>query len=152
MRAINHAVTGALIGFVIGEPWVAVPAAVASHYVCDAIPHYDEGQTGKAAWIASRRFLWLLIIDALLCVLLVGMLALAHPLNWFLAAGCAFAATSPDFLNIGLFRQARHRGKLSMGWYGRLNTRLQWFQRPIGAVVEVAWGLGMIILLSSFLH
>lgn len=143
--------TGALIGFAVGEPVVAVPAAVISHYICDAIPHYDDNRLSKAKWIATNKFRNLLIVDALLCVTLVGVLAFKHPVHWLLAAVCAFAATAPDMLNIGIFRQAITKQKIKDNWYHRWNLKWQWFQRPIGWVVEVAWFAGTAVLLAQFL-
>ena len=33
MRATNHALTGAIIGLTVQNPWVALPAAFLSHFV-----------------------------------------------------------------------------------------------------------------------
>lgn len=152
MRAINHALTGALIGFVVAEPLVAVPAAILSHYVCDVIPHYDDNRLSKPAWVASAKFRNLLIVDALLCVTLVGLLAYQHPLHWLLAAVCAFAAAAPDMLSFSMYRdsQRKHRFKLSV--YQRFAMAIQWFERPIGAVVEVTWLVAASLLLLPFLR
>ena len=38
MTATNHALTGAIIGLVIGEPVLAIALAFASHFICDALP------------------------------------------------------------------------------------------------------------------
>lgn len=151
MRAINHAVTGALIGLVVGEPAVAVPAAVISHFVCDAIPHYDDDQTDKS-WVKTRRFRNLLVIDAALCIGLVAVLAAGHPVHWLLAAICAFAAAAPDLMWLPRFLLVRQGKKYTQKGFAVFAGRIQWFARPIGAVVEVAWLLGGIVLLAQFLH
>jgi len=150
MRAINHAMTGALIGLVSGQPVVAVPAALASHFVMDAIPHHGSGQpdgeTLRSAWFA-----WLLVIDTLLCVLLVVILGLKQPQHWPLAAVCAFVAASPDFLSANrYFKTLRHQSvRLSrpVQW----TRRIQWFERPIGALVEAAWFFAAAVLLATYL-
>src|SRR5487761_1750853 len=107
MRAINHALTGAFIGLVVGEPLVAVPVAVASHYVMDAIPHYGNNRTQKARLQHVRGLLFrrLPYVDALLCGVLVLVMATDRPLHWFLAAVCAFAAAAPDLLSFNLYRR-----------------------------------------------
>src|SRR6185312_15169785 len=96
MRAINHALTGSLIGLIIGEPAIAVPAAVASHFILDAIPHYDEVPAKptlkmKEQWLRTAKFRRLLYADALLCLGLVALLAARAPAHWLLASICAFA-------------------------------------------------------------
>jgi hypothetical protein len=42
MQAINHTVFGSLIATTISEPAIALPLALASHFLMDAIPHYGE--------------------------------------------------------------------------------------------------------------
>src|SRR5437763_12294427 len=101
MRAINHALTGALIGFTISEPLLAVPVAVGSHFICDMIPHYDievRNEQEKRRLLRSQFFRNLLYADAAFCVFLVLILGFFSPRHWVTAAVCAFAAASPDLL------------------------------------------------------
>lgn len=150
MTAINHALTGAVIGFVIGQPLIAVPVAVASHFVCDALPHYDSEP--KGARVKTSSFRVYLMVEAALCAGFVLLLAVLHPAHWLLAAGCAFAATSPDLLWINRFiALSRHR-PWRPGIVLRFADAIQWFARPIGAVVELAWFIGILVLLLPFLH
>jgi hypothetical protein len=148
MTATNHALTGALIGLLIGQPLIALPAAFLSHFVCDAIPHY--GNDGVELW--SDKFKRLLIVDASLCVALVAVLMYRHPVHWLLASLCAFLATSPDLLWIRKFIYGlrNHRSQKQSGLERLLGSDgIQWFQRPIGAVVEAAWALAGIGLLAA---
>lgn len=148
MIATNHALTGALIGLSIGHP-VALPLAFASHFVLDAIPHY--GDDNKR--IANSSFVIQLLIDAAFCGLLVLILALNGPANWLLAVSCAFLAASPDFMWIPKFLHAR-RGKneiKSRNLAIRFHTWIQWFQKPVGAVVEVVWLVGAVLILANII-
>jgi hypothetical protein len=152
MRAINHALTGAAIGLLVAEPVIAVPAAFVSHYVCDAIPHYGRG-IAEEKELNSTSFRVSLVVDAGLCALLVLILALRRPQHWVLAAVCAFVAASPDLLSINRYREARRNQPIKRNWYTKLaNDELQWFERPIGAVVEVAWFIAGIIILAPFIR
>lgn len=136
MRAINHALTGAIIGVASGNPWVVVPAAVASHFVLDAIPHHNTAKGDMDAAI----FNLMLVIDGLLCVGLVGLLAVWQPAHWQLAAFGAFLATSPDFMWIpGYLRARHHQNQIAGRGILKFHGRIQWFQRPIGGFVEIAW-------------
>lgn len=155
MRAINHALTGAIIGLVINEPLVAAPLAVASHFVCDAIPHHDgvpakPSLQMKQKWHKSRWFKRLLYLDVILCLSLVIVLAVRGPKDWLLAAVCAFLAASPDFLWLPRYLK-RHQKPTSLKGFSQFASRIQWFQRPIGAVVEVAWFISGLILLAPLL-
>lgn len=146
MMATNHALAGALLGLSIGHP-IALPLAFASHFALDSIPHY----TDERLKISSKRFVYLLLVDAFLCFLLVTMLALVRPDQWLLAALCAFLATSPDFMWVGKFLRAR-RGEAEQALTNpimRFHSRIQWFTRPVGAVVELVWLVGASVLLAN---
>lgn len=155
MTATNHALTGALIGLVTGNAWIAVPAALASHFVCDAIPHFDVPGATREKRIGSKLFLRVQIIfGAVMCGLLVGTLASFHPGHWLLASVCAFVATSPDLLSIPRFVSVRRGDKdpVHRWWLWQFHHRIQWFERPIGAVVEIAWFAGVMVLLAQFVR
>lgn len=150
MTATNHALTGAVIGLVIGEPLIALPAAVLSHFICDALPHY--GRLGPDnITIGSRNFQNYLLTDATLCFLLVVILALTQPQHWLLAAVCAFLAAMPDFGWINKFRKARQDKPWRPNRYSRFARDIQWFQRPIGWLVELVWFVAAIAILAPFL-
>lgn len=148
MTATNHALTGALVGLSIGHP-AAMPLAIASHFVLDALPHYSD----ERLQVSSKAFARLLVVEALLCFMIVLLLFLARPEHWLLAIVCAFLATSPDFMWAGRFFRAR-RGNdelILRNAIMRFHSWIQWFERPIGAFVEVVWFLGAGVLLANML-
>jgi hypothetical protein len=151
MTAINHALTGTLIGLVVGEPLLAVPAALVSHFVCDALPHFRAAPEGeklmRTAWFAPY-----LATETLFCILLVLLLLLRQPLHWQLAAICAFVAAAPDLASYKRFRLARQNKPYKPGAYVRFASAIQWFERPIGWPVEVAWFIAAVALLVPFLR
>jgi hypothetical protein len=151
MRALNHAVTGALIGLSVGQPLVAVPAALASHFVLDVIPHYDNKNTPSKK-LVSRAFKLGLVVDAFLCGVLVAVLYGRQPYHWALAAVCAFVAASPDLLSFPRFLKANQGKSYKLKGYFRWAQEIQWFERPIGAAVEIAWLVAGIVLLLPFLR
>ena len=150
MRAINHALTGALIGLTVSEPAMALPAALASHYVLDMIPHHGAAKPDVKS-LRSKYFKLSLIVDAILCAVLVGILARYHPLHWLLAAVCAFVAASPDFISYRRYRAAQNHRSWRPNLYENFAHRIQWFEHPIGAAVEVAWLLAAWFLLAPFI-
>lgn len=151
MIAFNHALTGALIGLTVQRPLIALPAALLSHFVVDMIPHH--GREADTASIGSRGFRTQLLLDATACFLLVLVLAIVAPYGWLLAAACAFLATAPDFAWMPGYLRVRRGGAFTAhrpNRFMRFAASIQWFERPIGALVEIAWAVGMIILLSIY--
>lgn len=148
MTATNHALTGAIIGLTVVNPLVAMIAAFVSHYICDAIPHYDSADPDR---LRKKSFRAYLVADTVLCVLLVILLALTQPAVWILASLCAFLATSPDLFWINRYRHILRRTNWSPNWHSRFASKIQWFERPIGAVVEVVWFVLAIVLLAKFI-
>lgn len=147
MTATNHALTGAIIGLTVHNPLIALPAALLSHVVCDIIPHYGR----DADSIKTNGFVTYLLIDAALCGLLVLVLIFSGVSYWWLGALCAFVATSPDFLWIRKFRDARAGRPFRPSRLERFLAEIQWFQRPIGGFVELVWLGATITILANIL-
>jgi hypothetical protein len=152
LTAINHALTGAIIGLSISQPALALPLALSSHFVCDAIPHFGlNGVASNETWIKSPRFKRMLIIDACACGLLVLTLLLTKPQHWLSACICAFLAASPDFLWINHFLKAKANKPWRPGLLSRFASYIQWFEKPIGGLVELTWFGACVIVLSTYL-
>lgn len=153
MIAFNHALTGSLIGLAMQRPLLALPIALGSHFICDAIPHYGSRRANDS-YLQTNRFNVLLILDALLCVGLVAVLAVSSPAGWLLAAVCAFVATVPDFAWLPGYVRVQH-GRAFVAarrnWFMNFAARIQWFEKPIGGLVEVFWAIGVSLLLLAYL-
>lgn len=149
MTATNHALTGALIGVAVSNPWLAIPLAVASHFVCDAIPHFGLNDQKAVSRPAFARFL---TGDIILAVLLLAGSVIARPNHWLLLVICGISAMSPDLMWIPTFIRAR-RGQQFRKRRGimRFHEIIQWFERPRGLIVEVAWLFVGITVLFNFL-
>lgn len=152
MTATNHALTGAAVGFLIGNPAVALPAALASHYVCDALPHFGVTAKYKRRLLRSNAFRNYLLLEALICLGLVLVLAALRPAHWSLAALCAFAAAAPDLLSYNRYSKSRQRKAWRPGIYSRFAHGIQWFERPIGAAVEIAWAVAALSIVWPFIR
>jgi hypothetical protein len=142
MTAINHAVTGAVIGLAVHSPWLAVPAAFLSHFVLDAVPHYDPPGKTHEDRISSKQFLYVQIVaGALLCLLLVLLLSLAQPTYWQNGVLCAFAAASPDLLSFSRFTAVKRGGKdpWERHWFWRFHSKIQWKTGPKFALLELVY-------------
>ena len=147
MIALNHALTGALIGLSVHNPALALPAAFLSHFILDMVPHFGA----KPELTKTRGFVVYLALDACSCILLVGILFASHHPHWLQASVAAFLAASPDFLWIRMFLAARAKQAIQLSKLEKLLIGIQWFERPIGIVVEAVWAVGAAVLLSAIL-
>jgi len=148
MTATNHALTGAVIGLVVGNPWIALPAALLSHFVCDAIPHYSDPKLTTD----SKHFVVYLLSDMLGAVAVATFLFVLRPENWFVACWAAFLATSPDLMWAHTFfksQKKKRQQSLPTHTLARFHHRIQWFAKPIGAAVEYAWAIAAIVVLAN---
>lgn len=152
MTAPNHALTGALIGLSISNPLMAMPLAFLSHFVCDAIPHYDPPVQNKASLFRSKRFVYeFLVAGIVLCGGLVIVLAVTRPAHWVNAALCAFLATSPDLFWIPRYLHARRTGhdKPIRNPFLRFHSSIQWKTGPEFIWVEAVWFVACSALVIS---
>lgn len=149
MTATNHALTGAIIGLVIVSPF-ALPIAFVSHFLLDAIPHFGwPGEEGDR--LKGNIFRNYLLTEALICFLIVAVLSILQPTGWYIAVACAFLAASPDLFSYPRYASARAGKSWKPGRYASFASAIQWFERPIGAVVEVAWLIAAIFILANIL-
>jgi len=95
MTATAHALVGAVIAAKVGNPALAYPAAVGSHFLMDLIPHWDTG-IGWRKKTMLRTFLET-VLDVLVGFFLVFLIfrAQVNPLHLWLTV---FFAQLSDWL------------------------------------------------------
>jgi hypothetical protein len=152
MTAINHSLTGALIGLTVADPVAAVPIAFLSHFVLDSVPHFGFGNQAVSDKGVQRIFINYLIVDTILCFALVAVLLLSRPVHWPLAIICAFLAASPDLFSFNRFYKFLRGLPWKPNIYSKFAGGIQWFERPIGIVVEAVWLASMLFCISIFLR
>lgn len=106
MLSISHAATGAFIAVKIGNPTLAIPLILLSHYLEDYIPHWDAG-TGLSSGKKTRAQA---LLHGLIDLALAGILVLVifPPSSYHLTSIVyllkepqiwgAFLGLLPDFL------------------------------------------------------
>jgi len=132
MQALNHTVFGSLIAVTIKEPALAIPLALVSHFVMDAIPHYGDDPKAPRG---SKRYIMRIFIDAIASIL-IGLFFLSlNPPNPGLLIICALVAVLPDFLwPLAIF--IKHKGPL---WsFFKFHKKIQTESR-MGIYVEIVW-------------
>lgn len=143
----THAVVGGAIASLLpSHPELAITAAFASHFVIDAIPHWDyplrsivvgPGQKTKLA--ISKPLLRDIVVIAMDgCVGLVLALALfAPPATLSTVALCAIAAMLPDPLQFAHSLYPREPLKTLQRFHRWMHTRRQ-LKWPIGVASQIA--------------
>jgi hypothetical protein len=98
MTATGHALIGTVIAAKVGNPALAIPIALASHYLCDALPHWDTGY--HRTQNSKERFVITSVIDVLLGFALSYLLiTLFFPTtNLFYAFLIIIVAQLPDWV------------------------------------------------------
>lgn len=141
MTGFAHAITGAAIGLALRNPWLVVPAALLSHFVLDALPHFHHhsfGDSSRRPWSASLRRM--IALDATLVLAsIVAMLTQPH-LRGAILLGIT-SAMLPDLL--WPLRGAVAR----LESFFRLHQAIQWAEKPWGVWVEAPYCLLMLALL-----
>lgn len=145
MTATNHALSGAVIGLAISQPAIALPLALASHFVLDAIPHF--GLANHVEREAKKPlFNWILRTDALLLAAVMIYLLFAGA-GW-LAFACLFLAGSPDFVWAYRYVFKEDFGRKPfppMNAFSRFHSRIQWSQTlTAGFAIELLFAAALL--------
>lgn len=140
MLSISHALTGAFIAVKVGNPLLAIPLILLSHYIEDAIPHWDVGTgLGKGLKSPSDAFRHELY-DLAIAGILVIMMFSDHGVIPYWAA---FVGLLPDLLEA-----PRNFWKWEPTWLAPLNRFHHSFHHSIPRMWD---GLAPQLLLLTLL-
>lgn len=153
MLSISHATTGAFIASKLGNPYLAIPLIILSHYLEDAVAHWDAG-TGLGSGKKTRK---MAIIHGLIDLFIAGVLVLcfypstiqtflSHPSQVFGLAPIwgAFFGLLPDFLEA-----PRNFLKYEPNWLRPINKFHNSFHHSIPRMID---GLAPQFLLLVILY
>lgn len=129
--------TGALIAITIKQPYAAMPLAVASHFICDAIPHFGF----REKYVFTKRFNAFLLADFVLAVVLMGILGHLFPVQRWLVWACMVLAASPDLMWLYYRGYVQHIRKQSVTLdpVAKFHAAIQWSQTVPGGIYEIMW-------------
>ena len=149
MTASNHFIAGATIGAALGNPWLGVPLAIASHFVLDAGPHYGYEGPREKKRARFSLFQWVLALDMAMFLILIWTLTFVIDKPELILYG--IAGYSPDLMWIHRFVVAEKMGSRAadhaMSRLQRFHAGIQRLERPWGLVVEIPFFIGVSYLL-----
>jgi hypothetical protein len=157
MTGTNHALTGAAIALVlIDKPVVAISAALASHFVLDAIPHFwiyeDTRWYSREGWLLRGVVIGDLVLLVSLFIMLPALIYSYSSLAWWTVLGGMAAAVLPDLVWIPWYvHELRTKTPLPSNWYAKLHKAIQW-ERPWGLIVEIAWLCGSVVVVLGLIR
>lgn len=144
MTGFSHTTTGVVIALSIHHPALALPLALLSHFVLDALPHY-----GNATLDGTDKFFRRFIIaDAIAGFGIAIVMMLLIPEKWLAIALCGALATIPDLM--WLPNHIRQVKNLESKPHNRL---MHWhqsiqFEHPVwGVAAEAMWVTAMVAFL-----
>ncbi|MGB4800635.1 MAG: hypothetical protein WBP03_03910 [Candidatus Saccharimonadales bacterium] len=115
----------ATIGALLALP-LAIPAAFASHFVLDALPHY-----GIALSKRNTSRLHKLVVLSDIATALTGSLGLLLLHKWQMDL-CAWVAWSPDAYCVWYYLRYKDLHIKPHNWLMKLHQTIQWGERPWG--------------------
>jgi hypothetical protein len=148
MTNLNHAATGALVAVAVHNPWVGLPVAFLSHFVIDAIPHWDYFEKN----FMMRRVS--LVIDITLTLYLLIVLSLTVDASRRLVIGGGVLGIAPDlmwapYLITGNRSTTHKKNPLHMA--RRFHFWIQTKEFVQGIYIEVGW-LILVLALIYQIH
>jgi len=132
MTATGHALVGTVIAAKVGNPALAIPIAIASHFLCDALPHWDTGYAREKE--SKRRFVATTAIDVVLgFVLSYLVIILFFPTtNLLYAFVIIIMAQLPDWLTAPY---------LFLDWNFPPFTWIYECQKKFDSSIGLPWGI-----------
>lgn len=113
MLTTPHTAAGVALGVLIGNPILVIPAAIASHFLLDRVPHWQETLAPyEPTWKTYIR----VPIDISLAVGLTMWAAHAQPAYAAAIWAGAIAANVPDLDTVVVLLPAIKRGMVQRYW------------------------------------
>jgi hypothetical protein len=138
MTGLNHALTGALVAANINRPVIALPVALLSHFVIDAVPHWNYELKPH---IARRQLV--MFADLALSLALLLVLAATVDANPYLVIAGGLLGILPDTMWLRYFitgRPSIHGSpKRLINRIRQFHFWIQWSETSKGFFVELLW-------------
>ncbi len=139
MTAVNHVLAGALIGATIQQPAIALPLALASHFILDAMPHFGFTYKGWQERLRHRKLVNVVAVyDIIILAIVTYLLLRASPSA--LVILCAIIALLPDLVWVYRFIIPEKWGTKAPSegmWLTKFHYTIQKYEFKEGIIIEV---------------
>ncbi|MEK7165882.1 MAG: hypothetical protein AAB874_03705 [Patescibacteria group bacterium] len=135
MTSISHALIGAAIASRVGDPMAAGILAVITHFVCDAIPHWDLGTN----WRQRPRLVTgsLAILETLVAIFGTFILFFRNVPPLLLLSTLVFSLI-PDWLEVPYYLMLPNSPKIFYWIYKAQSLIHSKLQAPAGVATQIA--------------
>lgn len=135
MTALSHALIGAAIAAKIPHPELAAGVAVATHLICDAVPHWDLGTNWR---LRPKAITGILAICETLLAILVSYWLFSRfvPSQMVLGVAIVFSLI-PDWLEAPYFILQPHPPKIFYYIYKGQSLMHERLQAPLGVITQI---------------
>ena len=144
MLVLPHVATGAAIGALIGDPLIAVPLAIASHFILDATPHWQETM---APYIPTWKTYLRIPIDIGLAAALVAFAIHTQPAHMPAIFLGALFASMPDLDVLTIKLPRLQTGVIKRYWDWHCNI-----QREVTSLWGVASQLAVLFISITVIY
>lgn len=137
MTGTNHTLVGSIVAIVTPLPLVPV-IALASHFVCDALPHFGQNSVLyiRSDGRYSRGFMLWLCADAIGCIVVLSGVLLFFPNAWLNILLGVFFAVIPD---VGWMFQTKLRRIPFFATFLHFSKKIQWAEWAQGWILELLY-------------
>lgn len=137
MLETPHVMVGAAIAVKIGNPFIAIPLAFASHFVLERVPHWNPhiNTEFKKYGKVTKKSTIITAVDASLALLIGTGIAYSYLPNSALAfniLACSFASVLPDVIEAPYFF-LKAKSNFIKRWIG--------FQKSLQVDTTPFWGI-----------
>lgn len=151
MIATAHALVGAAIARAVPNPYIALPLAVCSHFIMDAVPHWDIGTDWRTR---SKKITGSLAIAETVLGITVAYFLFQGKVAAPLLLSTIIASELPDWLEAPWYIFFAHRTKKGVsrkaGFWERLSYRIYHRENAIHAKADLPFGLITQIVTVAF--
>lgn len=149
MLQTPHVVVGTAIAIKVGNPALAIPLALMSHFVLDRVPHWNPHTYTEAIkyGLPKKNTIVLTIIDigiALILGLWIASLFLPNYPTALIILTCAFASVAPDIAKYPffVFKKVRHGlYKKYVEWERSMQTDVSFYPGVLTQLTIIIVGL-----------
>ena len=149
MTTSNHLYTGAAVALTVQRPITGMVLALLSHFLLDILPHYGQKSESVISWF-KHRATWLVEGLNLVGIPLLVFLLWGQPWWIFMAALLAIA---PDITWIFRYLYYERYGLVASKYMlTRFHDRIQRWERPWGAAIEIVFFVSVVSVLFGLVY